>query len=545
MKFWITLLISAYFITATFVHPSLAHQKPAVLFDGLGSHRHPVSTSNEQAQHFFDQGLRFIYAFNHDEARRSFQHAAELAPKLAMAHWGMALAVGPNYNVDAEEVQLQEAFGSIQKALALAKEAPEHERAYVEALAKRYAPDPKKADKKKLALFYVQAMRELSQRYPDDLDAATLFAESAMNLRPWQLWSNDGKPAEGTEEIVAVLESVLRRNPDHPGANHYLIHALEASPTPERALAAADRLRSLVPRAGHLVHMPSHIYMRTGDYESAVLANEKAAALDHAYITKFNVQGIYPMMYYSHNLHFLAAAQAMQGRYADAAAAAAKLAAHVGPHAGEMPMLEFFVATPILIDVRFNRWDEILLIKPPEDKLTIVKTLWHYGRGLAQLAKGDLKGSQTELDAMKKLQKAMPEDLKYGPLNLAQKVLAIPSNVLQAKLALAQKDHDLAIKLLHEAVLAEDNLNYTEPADWYIPVRETLGAAYLGMGKAADAEKVFRADLEKHRRNPRSLFGLVESLKAQGQNYAAQSVEQEFQAAWRNAENKSLRVQDW
>jgi tetratricopeptide (TPR) repeat protein len=333
---------------------ALAAQQPVMLLDGLGTHHHPVSTKDEQAQKFFNQGLRLIYAFNHDEARRSFQRAAELDPKLAMSHWGMALAVGPNYNLDADEAQLKAAYASIQKALSLSKEVPQHERAYIEALARRYSADPKSADKTKLANAYTEAMRDLHKQYPDDLDAATLFAESAMNLRPWELWSKDGKPAPGTTEIVAVLESVLRRNPHHPGANHYLIHTLEASPEPERALAAADRLRNLAPRAGHLVHMPSHIYIRVGDFEAAALANEKAAAVDHAYITKHGIKGVYSMLYYNHNLHFLAVAHSMQGRYGDAAGAAEKLASHVAPDVGGMPMLEAFLPTPTLVQVRFQ-----------------------------------------------------------------------------------------------------------------------------------------------------------------------------------------------
>jgi tetratricopeptide (TPR) repeat protein len=525
-------------------HPT-GKEQSAVLLEGYGLVHHPVSTKHAEAQKFFDQGLRLIYAFNHDEAHRAFQRAAELDPKLAMAYWGMALAVGPNYNVDAEEAQLRSAYASIQKALTLAKEAPEHEQAYIGALAKRYAADPKKADKKALALAYKQAMGELSQRYPDDLDAATLYAESAMNLRPWDLWTKDGKPAPGTEEIIAVLESVLRRNPDHTGANHYLIHAAEASPYPERALAAAHRLEKLAPAAGHLVHMPSHIYIRLGDFAAAARANEQAAAVDHAYITRFGIKGIYPMMYYSHNLHFLAVAHATQGRYADAKKAADQLAAHVGPHVHDMPMLEFFLPTPTLIQLRCQRWDDILASPKPAAGLTIARSLWHYGRGLALHVRGKTKDAEQELAALQKLHQAMPEDLAYGNRNLAKKVLAIPVAVLQARIALAQQDSKKAIALLNQAIQAEDDLNYIEPADWYLPVREHLGALYLRLGQPGEAEKVFRADLEKNHRNPRSLFGLMESLKAQGKTYAAQCVQQEFQAAWRNADGLTLRVEDW
>jgi tetratricopeptide (TPR) repeat protein len=524
-------------------HPT-PDKKPAVLLDGLGSVHHPVSTNNAQAQQFFDQGLRLLYAFNHEEAHRAFARAAEVDPQLAMAHWGMALAVGPNYNLDAEETQLKAAYASIDQAQKLAKNAPMHERAYIAALATRYAADPKKADKHRLALAYKQAMGELTRRYPDDLDAATLYAESAMNLRPWELWGKDGKPAPGTEEIIAMLESVLRRNPDHTGANHYLIHAVEASPFPERALAAADRLRDLAPAGGHLVHMPSHIYIRVGDFAAAARANEKAAAVDHAYITRFGVKGVYPMMYYSHNLHFLAVAHCFQGRYADAKKAADKLSAHVGPHVDAMPMLEFFLPTATLVQVRFRRWDDILATPEPDGKRTIVRCIRHYARGLAFIAQGKTKDARAELAAFTKLHGAMPEDLKYGDRNVANHVLRIPARALEARILLAHQEHAQAIDLFMKAVAVEDDLNYIEPAGWYLPVREQLGAAHLGQKKAAEAEKVFRADLERNRRNPRSLYGLMESLKAQGKTYEAQCVQQEFQAVWRNADGAEIRIED-
>jgi tetratricopeptide (TPR) repeat protein len=526
-------------------HPSDKQRVPTVIMEGLSNLHHPVSTKNAEAQKFFNQGFRLIYAFNHDEALRSFKRAAELDPGLAMAYWGMALAVGPNYNVDAEEAQLKDAYAAIGKAQTLVKAAPRHEQDYVAALAKRYAADPKSADKKKLALAYKEAMGELAKKYPDDLDAATLYAESAMNLRPWDLWTHDGKPADGTVEILAVLEGVLRRNPNHIGACHYYIHAIEASPYPERALGPADRLGKLAPAAGHLVHMPSHIYIRLGDFPAAARANEKAAAADRAYLEKSKAQGIYPMMYYSHNLHFLAVANAMQGRYADAKKAADALAAHVGPHAKDMPMLEFFLPTPILVQVRFQRWDDILASAAPDEKLTITRALWHFARGLAFAAKSDSKQAANELDAFRKIHEAMAEDLPYGSRNLAKKVMDIPGSMLQARLAMAQKDIKAAVAHLEKAAAVEDGLNYIEPADWHIPAREALGALYLRTGAANLAEKVFRADLENNRRNPRSLFGLLESLKAQGNSADAEFVRQELDEAWRNADGRELRVEDY
>lgn len=525
-------------------HQMPAGDRPAVLLDGLGDLHHPVATKNPEAQRFFDQGLRLIYAFNHDEALRSFRRAAELDPNLAMAHWGMALAVGPNYNLDAEEAALKAAYAAIQEALTLAKEAPPQERDYIEALAKRYAADPAKADKKKQALAYKEAMAALAKKYPDDLDAATLYAESAMNLRPWELWTPDGKPAEGTEEIVAVLESVLRRNPNHTGANHYYIHAVEASPWPERGLGAAVRLEHLAPGAGHLVHMPSHIHSRVGDYAEAARINEKAAAVDRAYVARFNLQGVYPLMYYDHNMHFAAVAHHMQGNFADSKMWADRLAAFAGPYFAAMPMVEFFLPTPTLVLVRFARWDDVLKLPEPDEKQTIVRALRHYARGAAFCAKGDAAAAAEELAALRKLHEAMPDDLAFGDRNKAKKVIEVPAALLAGRLALVKQDRSGGLEWLRKAVAAEDALNYIEPADWHLPTRETLGAALLKQGDAAAAEMTFRADLDRNRRNPRSLFGLMACLKAQGKDHAAKLVQQEFDAAWKNADVQ-LKLEDY
>jgi tetratricopeptide (TPR) repeat protein len=523
-------------------HP--APPRKAVLMDGLSKHHHPVPTKKAEAQKFFDQGLRLIYAFNHDEAKRSFERAAELDPDLAMAYWGIALSVGPNYNLDAQAEALKTAYAAIQKALKLSNGGPEPERDYIVALSKRYAENPGNADKKSLALDYKNAMAELAKKYPDDLDAATLYAESMMNLRPWELWSADAKPAEGTEEIIAVLEDVLRRNPEHIGANHYYIHAVEASPTPERGLAAANRLGVLAPAAGHLVHMPSHIYSRVGDYAASAKSNAKAIAVDREYIKKFNVQGVYSMMYYSHNMHFLAVANAMQGRYKDARKAADDLAAHVGPQVAHLPMLEGFLPTPLLIDVRFRRWQEVLDYPAPNEKLVITRMLRHFARGLALTNAGKIGEARDELTAFRVLKKTIPDDAKFGERNKARHVFIIPDAVLEARIALAEKDTKTGIILFQAAVQAEDTLAYMEPPDWHLPVREMLGAVLLRANRPADAEQVFRADLERNRRNPRSLFGLRESLKAQGKDYAAQMVDQQFRSAWRNADVAELRVED-
>ena len=372
MRFRILVLLVLSFCLSSIAQDHSGHSqaKPATLMPGLGNAHHPVSTSNPEAQQFFDQGLRLIYDFNHDEAARSFQRATELDPKLAIAYWGIAEAVGPNYNDPASEDRFKQAHEAIQKAVDLSSNASPSERAYIQAMAKRFPADPK-ADLKQAAEDYHDAMREVSKKYPDDLDAATLFAESGMNLHSWALWHVDGTPEAGTEEIVATLESVIRRDPNHLGAIHYYIHATEASPNPERALAGANRLAALAPNAGHIVHMPAHVYIRTGDYEAAVKTNEQAAAVDRAYIKASGAQGIYPLMYYSHNLHFIAMCASMNGNYAEARKNADLLVANVGQHVKDMPPLEGFMTIPMAVDVRFHKWNEILAMPQPDPAMKI------------------------------------------------------------------------------------------------------------------------------------------------------------------------------
>src|SRR6266478_4840692 len=376
-------------------HPVATKNKTATLMTGLGDWRHPVSTTNAQAQAFFDQGLRLIYAFNHDEAARSFERAAELDPKLAMAYWGVAEAVGPNYNDPANEDRFVQAHAAIEQALTLGADASPGDQAYIAALAKRFPADPK-SDLRAAAEEYRDAMRELTKTYPDDLDAATLFAEAGMNLHPWGLWHVDGAPEEGTEEVVATLESVIRREPNHLGAIHYYIHAVEASHSPERALAGANRLAQLAPAAGHIVHMPAHIYIRTGDYEAAVKTNQKAALADQAYLKATGAQGIYSMMYYSHNLHFIAMAAAMNGNYLESRRGAQLLAANVGPHVKEMPLLEGFMTVPLAVEVRFHKWNEILKAPQPHPDMHTATVFWHFARGLALAGTGKLEEAEAE-----------------------------------------------------------------------------------------------------------------------------------------------------
>ena len=542
----ISVVFSLLLCTSVVAQDHSAHgpARPVTLVSGLGNLHHPVSTKNAEAQKFFDQGLRFIYAFNHDEAARSFQHATELDPKLAIAFWGVAEAVGPNYNDPASDDRFKQAHAAIQKALDLSPDASPSEQAYIQAMARRFPADPG-ADRKQAAEDYNNAMREVSKKYPDDLDAATLFAEAGMNLHPWGLWHRDGTPEAGTEEIVATLESVIRRDPDHLGAVHYYIHAVEASPNPERALAGANRLAALAPAAGHIVHMPAHVYIRTGDYAAAVKTNEEAAAVDRAYIKASGAEGIYPMMYYSHNLHFIAMCSAMNGNYAEAKQNAELLAAHVGPHVKEMPPLEGFMTIPMAVEIRFHKWEQILAMPKPDPDMKVTTVFWHFGRGLALAGTGKVSEAEAEYKIVAAAEAATPPDVIFNmPIdNKAKDIMKIAENVLGGQIAMAKKDNAGAIAMFRDAVAIQDTLKYGEPPDWFFPVREPLGAAMLMNGDAAGAEKVFREDLDRNPRNPRSLFGLHEALKAQGRDYDAGFVQEQFRSSWKGGAAK-LKVED-
>lgn len=519
------------------VCPLFAQSKPPVLMSGLGEHHHTISTKSLEAQRFFDQGLTLVFGFNHEEAARSFRRASELEPHSAMAFWGVALALGPCINLDVDPPHEKAAYEAVQKALSLAPGATERERAYIQALAKRYSSDPK-VDLRKLDADYANAMRELSTHYPDDLDAATLYAESLMDLHPWKQWTLDGRPTEGTEEIIAVLESVLRRDPNHLGANHYYVHASESSPHPEWALASAKRLETLAPAAGHLVHMPAHTYMRVGDYAAAARSNALAADADRAYFRESNTSGsVYDMMYYCHNLHFLAASYSMAGDFAHAKQAADEVATHAASMLHDMPMAETYVPYPIFMLVRFHRWDDVLTLPAPNPGMAMTNAFWHFARGSAFAAKGQIANAEAERQILATARKETPADVEFSfYFNKAQSFLDLAENILDARIAAARGEHTPAIRYWEKAVEVEDKLYYGEPPEWFYPVRESLGNALLLSGRPERAEAVFRADLEHCPRNPRSLFGLMNALEAQKKHDAAEDVRREFEAAWKNAD---------
>ena len=524
-------------------HDHAAGSKSVCAVSGFGNTHHSVKTASPEAQRMFDQGLALDYGFNHNEAEKCFQRAAQLDPQMAMAYWGIALVVGPNYNLPIDAEREKQAYEAIQKARRLAANGPAAEREYIAALAARYTNQPTE-DYHALDVAYNAAMRELAKKYPDDLDAAALFAESGMNLRPWKLWKHDGTAEAGTEEIVATLESVLRRDPDHLGANHFYIHAVEASNDADRALPSAQRLAALAPKSGHLVHMPGHIYIRTGMHEVSAKTNVAAAAADEAYIAETQPQGIYPMMYYTHNLTFIAYENAMIGRYQDSVAAAKRVQAHVGPHAKEMALLDGFNAMPVVAMVRFRRWDEIMALSQPDAALPMSNGIWHYARGLAFAGRGKIVEANAELEALQKLAPAIAKvpTMAPGPKN-ASTIPQLAAHIVESRIAWAQGKQDAAIQHLREAVALQDDMDYTEPPDWFYPTRESLGGELLQAGRAAEAEKVFRDDLQRNPRNPRSLFGLQRALKAQGREHDAEWVGQEFEAVWKNADVK-LRVED-
>ena len=511
----------------------------AILFDGLGNAHRAVTTSVPEAQQYFDQGLRLMWAFNHDEATRSFAKAAALDPDCASCYWGVSLTVGPNYNLP---FMIEERARVASEALGLARAHQAHatrvEQALIAALAKRY-PSARPLDAAGLQpvlVAYAEAMKGVAQQFPQDLDIQTLYAESLMNVNAWKLWGADGKAAPGTEQIVATLESVLARDPQHPGANHYYVHTMEASPYPEKAVASAERLRTLMPSAGHLVHMPAHIMQRIGRYEDAAEANRRGAAADLVYIGRTQPLDYYPVMYTAHNYQFLAASAAMEGRRAETVAAADSSRRVVSDAMlVAMPGTDWYIAEMYTARIRFGLWDEILSMTAPDPRFPALTGGYLYARAVALGALGRLDEARATLATLQSLIATAPADTPAA-MNSVKDVLGIGVLIVQARIAAAERRADQAIKLLRQAVLAEDQLAYNEPKDWFFPVRHVLGAQLLQNNQASEAETVYRQDLVLNPGNGWALYGLGAALRAQGKTKEASQCAQQFSAAWKHAD---------
>jgi len=535
MLLGIAALGTALTTTAQHAHQALP---PAAteLHPGLGDYHFSITTSNADAQVYFDQGIRLLYGFNHDEAARYFRRAAELDPQAPMPYWGVALSIGPNYNDTAvEAARAQATYDAVKNAEQRAQNVSVRERDYIAALAKRYPSPEPAADWLGFHRDYSQAMREMVAKYPDDLDAATMFAESLMMLRPWQLWSLEGEPAPGTLELVGVLESVLKRNPNHPGANHFYIHAVEASRSLERAIPSAMRLMTLTPGAGHLVHMPGHIFLQTGDFDLAADTNVKASAADRAFIERTGATGVYPLMYWTHNIHFVAYARAQQGRYEEAKQAANEMLANVGDGDREMQMLEGFRLYPLMVDLRFHRWDTILATPEPERTRTFSHAFWRYARAMALAGQGKARDAAAEQRRFERERAAVKPESQYLSNNKAGDVLTLASATLDAQFAAARGDQSVAIEAWRRAIQLEGALAYDEPPAWFYAVRQSLGSALLRAGDGVEAERVFREALATHPRDGRLLYGLWQTLLAQGRSNEAVLVQEQFGRAWLGA----------
>jgi hypothetical protein len=514
--------------------PAPAASPRSALLGNLGSYHREIKTSNADAQKFFDEGLTLLYGFNHEESFKSFELASKRDDAAPMPHWGMALALGTNINDTAPADRLKQGYAHLAEAQKRKAAGSEVEQGLIDALAKRYVADAA-GDQAAREQAYADAMGALAKKFPDDLDVATLYAESLMNLRPWRLYTRDGRPEPGTNDVVAALEAVMKRDPNHPGANHYYIHAVEASTSPERAIPQAQRLESLVPGAGHLVHMPAHIYIRTGQYAKSAKSNADAAAVDENYFKQTGATGLYPTMYYTHNLQFESAAAMFAGNLAQARAAAQRTVKFADPIADQMVMIEPFAAQDLIVLVRFGQWEEILAAKPPAQTRVLQNVIYHFARGAALAATGKTADAETELTALRAASAKLPKDAMLGPANAAADLAVVAAADLAARIKAAKGDINGAIAGFTAAVSAEDKLGYNEPPDWLNPERERLGALLLQAGRYAEAEKVFRADLVKNTGNPRSLYGLYRSLEGQ-KKQAAMETKEQFAKAWATAD---------
>jgi len=521
---------------------TLALQAP--LFDNLGDYEIKITTNSELSQRLFNQGINLAYGFNHNEAARAFREAARLDSTCAMCHWGNAYVLGPNYNAGMEEDVEQEAYEAAHKALASADNAQPWEKVLVEAMAARYNYG-KTRDRAVLDQDYAEAMKNAYTQFPDNDDITAIYAESLMNLHPWDLYTRAGEAKPWTPKIVGLLEKVMGRSPKHPGANHFYIHAVEASDNPGKGLEAASTLTDLVPGSGHLVHMPSHIYIRTGHYHEGTEVNERASLADSLYIANCNAQGIYPLAYYPHNLHFLAACAALEGRGETAINAAFRVATKIDTALMREPgyeTLQHYTIIPYYVMAKFAQWDEIFDLPKPEDDLIYPLAIWHYARGMAFSAKGDLQQAKEALAAIKEIKQnpKLPQ-ITIWDLNSVDHLVNIASNILEAELLVKEENFDPAITLLDEAVAIEDGLTYNEPPDWFFSVRHSLGAALMRGGRFAEAEKVYEEDLDFYPENGFALNGLYLSLMEQGRTAEAEDVKTRFEKAWQYAD---IELQD-
>jgi tetratricopeptide (TPR) repeat protein len=521
------------------VYNGEADKAGAPLFTGLGDHHHPISTTNAQTQVYFDQGVKLLFGFNHAEAIRSFREAARLDPDCAMCWWGMAIALGPNINLPMPADAVAPAWQALGKARALEPKASPEEREWIEALAQRYSADPK-ADRHALDEAYAQAMGKVWQAHPDDLDAGVFYAEAMMDTQPWDYWQPDGVTPKGhAAEIVSVLEAIIKRSPMHPGALHLYIHAVEATTTPERAEAAADRLETLMPGAGHIVHMPSHIYYRVGRYEDAVKVNILAARVDEDYIAACKAQGFYPVGYYGHNIHFLWTSSEMQGNYRAAVDASRRLVKAVDAYtvAKALAPAELYGFTPVATLLRFGKWDAILAEAPPPPELNLDTAIWLYARGFAHANKGDLAAARADRETLGKLISA--DYSKFDPFGIpARQLVDLSQALLDGEIARKSGDLDKAITYFKDAAAIEHALPYTEPPYWHQPVSHILGAALLEAGKPADAEAVYRESLKTYRVDGWALYGLAQALDAEGRHSEADATRAEYKQAWMFADVK-------
>lgn len=504
----------------------------------LGAHTFKVTTASAEAQRFINQGVNLAYGFNHAEAARAFAEAARLDPSLAMAYWGHALVLGPNINAPMDAADEPKARELVQKAASLKAGASARERDYIDALAARYtgkAEDRAKADRA-----FADAMKALAAKYPDDLDARTIYAESLLDLRPWNYWTRDGKPYAETTEVIAALESVIRANPNHPGALHYWIHLWEPTDTPERAEAEADRLLPLMPGAGHVVHMPAHIFARVGRHNDVVTSNLTAEKADEEYITLCRAQGIYPLAYYPHNTHFVWMGATASGQHKIAKYAADKLAAFVAGRQDmvtSLPFLQLFAVTPFWTMVSFERWDDILAAPAPPANMPFVRASWRYARTRAFAAKGRVAAAQAELARLRALVDGANFNAQSGfTTNTGRAILRIGVEVAAGEIAAARKDYMRAVTHLDRAIRFEDALVYQEPADWPHPARVILGRVLLAAGRADEAEVVYWEDLKRNPETGWALFGLKRALEAQGKKDEAALVDARLNKAWSRAD---------